>query len=268
MKPFLVRNICTLLLFGIITIADLVIIIQAAPATDCGIDDPCPNDAFCNFDYETSGFCEDCPPKQSSCSRMGLPVNGVTDCKSACAEPSTKIRSPFNVYPVDTIIGGGGCDIPTNKANAMKSMGFTKVACPYGILITGTDNYRDDYLQLGANIIASILDQDSDGVVDDPLLVDILTYKGKARGGAVLQCGVTQTEEQKGDSLGENNLFDYAFSCQTWKAEVNNLADVKGIMMVRVIYFGIALPYNMCIFPLMSPYSIFFFVSKNNILYI
>jgi len=234
MKP--VQNICTLLLFGIITIADLVIIIQAAPATNCGIDDPCSNDAFCNFDYETSGFCEDCPPNESSCSRMGLPVNGVADCKSACAEPSTKIRSPFNVYPVDTIIGGGGCDVPTNKANAMKSMGFTKVACPYGILITGTNNYRDDYLQLGANIIASILDQDSDGVVDDPELVGILTYKGKARGGAVLQCGITQTEEQKGDSLGENNLFDYAFSCQTWKAEVNNLADVKGIMMEEAFH--------------------------------
>jgi len=235
MKPavFCLLRSITLLIFGMM-LDDLVII--QVRAANCGVDDPCPNNEFCNFDYETSGFCEDCPTNESSCLDMGLPINGVTDCKSVCATEPTKIVSQFNVYPVDTTIGDGGCDVPTNKANTMKSMGFTKVTCPYGILITGTANYPDNFLQLGANIIASILDQDSDGVVDDPDLVDILTYKGKAKGGAVLVCGVTQTEEQKGDSLSENNLFDYAFSCQTWKTDFNDLADVKGIMMEEAFH--------------------------------
>jgi len=83
MKPavFCLLRSITLLIFGMML--DDLVIIQVA-AANCGVDDPCQNNEFCNFDYETSGFCEDCPGNKSSCLDMGLPINGVTDCKSMC----------------------------------------------------------------------------------------------------------------------------------------------------------------------------------------
>ena len=141
------------------------------------------------------------------------------------------ISSPFDVYAVDDTCG---CQVPPKKAKAMKARGFTKVACPFGVLIAGTDGYPENDLKFGANVIAEILDPEQNGVPADSALVEILTYRNKSKGGALLQCGVSQEEESQGDGLARGGLFDYSFSCQTWKAY--NLQDFEGIMMEEAFH--------------------------------
>jgi len=40
---------------------------------------------------------------------------------------------------------------------------FTKLACPYGVIIAGTKDYPDSYIEYGSNIVASMLDPDGLG---------------------------------------------------------------------------------------------------------
>lgn len=203
---------------------------QDCPENECG------EDRFCNFDFGDSGFCEDCPDTADSCDQLGLDSEeGVSDCESNCGGGGggfDDVVSPFQVFPVDD---AAGCEIPGDTASKMIEKGFVKAACPFGVLVAGTSTFDDKLLQYGANVIANILDQDSDGEVDDPSVVDALTYKGKDSGGSLLVCGSTQAEERRGDSLGgHNGPFDYAFSCQTWKGYI--VTDIQGIMMEEAFH--------------------------------
>ena len=128
------------------------------------------------------------------------------------------------------------CGLPTATATSMRENGFVKIACPFGVLIAGTENYRDEYILYGANVLANILDQDADGEVDDPAVVAQLTYRNGNRG-AMLACGTSRAEEEK-----EANLegFDYTFSCQTWHVkDVSGdaaAADFSGIMQEEAFH--------------------------------
>lgn len=128
--------------------------------------------------------------------------------------PQIEVESPFRVYATDD---RQGCEIPATKANRMIEAGYTKVACPFGsVLIGATNSYPNEYLLFGANVLANILDRNSDGVADDPAVVAELSYKNNYEG-AMLQCGASQQEEERGDEM-LGDVFDYAFSCQTWHA--------------------------------------------------
>ena len=120
------------------------------------------------------------------------------------------------------------------RAKAMKARGFTKVACPFGVLVAGTDGYPENDLKFGANVIAEILDPEQNGVPADSALVEMLTYRNKSKGGALLQCGVSQEEESQGDGLGGDGLFDYSFSCQTWKA--SDRGDFEGNLIEEAFH--------------------------------
>jgi len=215
---------------------------------DCNTSTSCNDGFFCNYDSGTSGFCEACEP--SSCESLGLATQeGVNDCNSQCIRedapspssgnpwPSIDVESPFEVFMVDD--EDGGCEVSSQRAERLKEAGFTKVACPFDVLIAGTDNYKDEYLLLGANVLANILDQDSDGIVDDPAVVERLSYKKSNNGGAVLSCGISEEEEVREEML--EDVFDYSFSCQTWKANFwdgNNVAirEIKGILMEEAFH--------------------------------
>jgi len=140
--------------------------------------------------------------------------------------------SPFEVFDVD--LSEGGCDVPNNKAKKMKKAGFIKVACPFGVLIAGTEEYNDEFLLFGANVLANILDQDSDGIADDPAVIKKLTYKKGKKKGALLACGISEEQESRGEEL-RDDVFDYAFSCQTWRGW-DVARKVKGIMMEEAFH--------------------------------
>ena len=111
-----------------------------------------------------------------------------------------------------------GSGLSAVQRSGLTSRGFTK--CVFGafnVLLAGTATYPDNYLLTGANIVAGILDQDQDGVADDPAVLAHLSFK-QSSNPPVLQGGVTHAEESNGDSLDQAG-FVYAYSLQTWKGD-------------------------------------------------
>lgn len=126
--------------------------------------------------------------------------------------PTIKIDSPFQVFAVDD---EGGCNVPQEKIEAMKASGFVKVVCPFEeILIAGSESYSNEFLLFGANVLANILDQDSDGAVDDPAILQFLSYRN-SKGGALLACGTNQDEEVAPVSRMPLGTFDLGVTCNT-----------------------------------------------------
>eukprot|EP00947_MAST-08B_sp_MAST-8B-sp1_P002369 g2369.t1 len=128
----------------------------------------------------------------------------------AMAKPTT----PFVVESCDK----AGSGLSATQSAGLTSRGFTK--CVFGafnVLLAGTATYPDNYLLTGANTVAGILDQDQDGVADDPVVLAKLSFK-QSSNPPVLQGGVTHAEESNGDTLDRAG-FSYAYSLQTWKGD-------------------------------------------------
>ena len=164
----------------------------------------------------------------------------VSTARRAAAWPDLDASSvPFAVEPVDGS-SSSVCQVPPSTATALSDAGFVNVACPFGVLIAGTAAYRPDYLKYGAAVIANILDQDADGVADDPAVVAELTYRNGNRG-ALLACGASRAEVERGDQLGGGSApFGYSFSCQTHhvsgESDAAALDTLKAIMQEEAFH--------------------------------
>lgn len=110
------------------------------------------------------------------------------------------------------------CKLHPELVSSLKANGFTKVMCPFGILMVATKRYPDELLKYGANLIANVIDSDNDGVPDDEDTVDALAHLGRKDHGYSLVCGVSRSEERKEENL---EGLDFTFSCQTWKGVDN-----------------------------------------------
>ena len=110
-----------------------------------------------------------------------------------------------------------GSGLSCNQKNALTSRGFTK--CCFGafnVLVTGTSDYPDAYVLTACVTVAELLDQNKDGVADDPAVVAKLSFLEAGGSAPVLQGAPTQAQESEGDALAEDG-FAYGFSLQTWK---------------------------------------------------
>lgn len=66
---------------------------------------------------------------------------------------------------------GDELDLPTNVKAALMNAGLTRCSMPFGVLLAADENFSDAYILLAAKIVSEILDQDMDGVADDPRLI-------------------------------------------------------------------------------------------------
>ena len=82
-------------------------------------------------------------------------------------------------------------------------------------------------LKYGANIVANLLDNNNDGIVDDAAVLGQLAQKKVLGHGAVLMCGSTRAKEQKESFFEE--IFAYSFSCQTFSS-FGKATEFKAIM--------------------------------------
>jgi len=209
----------------------------------CTADSPCESGSFCNFDDDTSGFCEECTV-DLCCTNLGL-INekGVDDCQDRCDEEDycqdrcdkgdqcrdrcdeeyeeyeflavECVDSSFQIYSVD--VAQNHCEIHPDVVQVMKSNGYTKVMCPFGVLVLGSANYPDNTLKVGANYLANMIDSDNDGKADNNDVLENLAHRGIRGKGKALNCGVTQEEERSIDD-NMNGILEYTFSCHTWKS--------------------------------------------------
>ena len=54
-----------------------------------------------------------------------------------------------------------------SQTSWLKSNSYTKVVCPFGLACVGTAGYPDAFMKECAGLLASLIDIDRDGVVDD-----------------------------------------------------------------------------------------------------
>ena len=93
--------------------------------------------------------------------------------------------------------------------------GFTKVTCPYGIIVAGDPTYPDSMINYASNTIANIIDPTGTGT---PWWEDARKY-WSAWGGNVLAGGATKELEDPCDSLGDKG-WPYCFKMKTWNVSV------------------------------------------------
>ena len=84
----------------------------------------------------------------------------------------------------------------------------------FNVLVAGTQDYPDEYLVTAGTTVTSILDQNKDGVADDPAVLAYLSYITNPNP-PVLHGAPTRDKEANGDYM-QGNGFVYAYSLQTW----------------------------------------------------
>jgi hypothetical protein len=74
-----------------------------------------------------------------------------------------------------------GITISAEAKAALESVGFTKCAMPFGVLIGADKDMPDDYVITAINVVAEMIDLDKDGNADDPaVLAEVSKWKERA----------------------------------------------------------------------------------------
>lgn len=147
--------------------------------------------------------------------------------------PSLSISSPFNVESTTTPTGPCAA-LPSSLRNSLQDNGFSKVICPFGVVIAATATYDNKWLQFAANSLANTLDQDNDGIADDPTVHSLLKNYAAGNGGGIF-CGLSASDEQKEETVTEDTGIA-SFSCQTYKAEPGNALEFKGVLQEEIFH--------------------------------
>jgi len=225
-----------------LSIAIFALLYSACSAPVCG----CEKNGirFCKFDDGNTGICDSCFAFSTAdaCRNAGLPPKGVSDCifrcfstahKSLTAHKLPKLEPPRSPFSVE--LCGKVTTLRMSQREKLRSKGYTKCCMSgfLGLVVAGTDNYPDTYLQWAANIAAGILDQNKNGVPDDPGVAKQLNTK-LTHTPPLMVGGVDEKEESQGDEVGDGINFEYAFSLQTWKGMNGEI--VKAIMTEEVFH--------------------------------
>jgi hypothetical protein len=146
----------------------------------------------------------------------------------------------FEVEPCSTT----GSGLSSEQRNGLDNRGFTK--CVFGafnVLVAGSSDYPDAYLLTAANTIAELLDQDQDGIADDPAVLRELSFSATCRP-PVLVGAPTGEEEQRGNDLDRDG-FVYAYSLQTWKVGGGGTwEEARAIMTEEVFHLVTQIGYS------------------------
>mmetsp|Transcript_30552 Transcript_30552/g.36312 ORF Transcript_30552/g.36312 Transcript_30552/m.36312 type:complete len:346 (+) Transcript_30552:79-1116(+) len=147
-------------------------------------------------------------------------------------DPFPHVESSFEIYTIDKGNELNACMMHSDLVSSLQKNGFTKVVCPFGILLFATDEYPDNLLKYGANIIANMIDADNDGLPDNPDVKNALAHLGRYSEGYALVCGTSSSEERQEEHI---KGLKYTFSCQTWKGESDNDSE-KAIMFEEAFH--------------------------------
>ena len=71
--------------------------------------------------------------------------------------PLTGINSPFTVTPISAG-APSGCIVSQAQLRSLTDAGFSKMTCPFGVVIAGTPRWDEGSMLYSANIVANLLD--------------------------------------------------------------------------------------------------------------
>ena len=125
--------------------------------------------------------------------------------------------------------------------------GFLKVACPYGVIIAGTETYPDSYINYASNLVANLIDPDWEGTHNEERRKNFSAFGlGMAAGGLD-----EQSEGGGCDSIESwtNNAWESCHGLQTYKVteadvphrnekelDENFQAQIKKVMTEEIVH--------------------------------
>ena len=99
----------------------------------------------------------------------------------ACAGPSGGAGTPAVVQPVRvTSPSDPALPLLERERSVLEAAGMTQVAMPFGVLLAADGDMPAAYVRQAAAILAELMDQDLDGVADDPTVAEVLRRRDRA----------------------------------------------------------------------------------------
>jgi len=99
----------------------------------------------------------------------------------ACAGAPGEAGAPAVVQPVRlTSPSDPALPLLERERTALLSAGMTQVAMPFGVLLAADGDMPAAYVRQAAAILAELMDQDMDGVADDPTVAEALRRRDRA----------------------------------------------------------------------------------------
>ncbi|MBG80409.1 MAG: hypothetical protein CMJ39_06855 [Phycisphaerae bacterium] len=105
-------------------------------------------------------------------------VVGLCLINGCCAQEPPGLASTMKLDPVVVSTPEDPqWDLSNRERVALKNVGFTQVSMPFGVLIAADQEMPRAHVRQAAAILAEMMDQDMDGVVDDSVVADLLRQR-------------------------------------------------------------------------------------------
>ena len=153
---------------------------------------------------------------------------------------------PSNLVPLKVFsCNNDSLPISLSAKNALIEAGMTRCMMPFGVLLSADRNMPISYLEMAGKILAEMLDQNLDGIIDDSLLLVHISNWGNAW--LAMPTNYNQWETQQLPIL-ENEL-GYDIIIPSWwmgptNAEPNEHS--KAVMVEEIAHFLTQFGYSPC----------------------
>ena len=135
--------------------------------------------------------------------------------------------------------------ISLNAKNALIEAEMTQCIMPFGVLLSADKNMPKSYLEMAGKILAELLDQDLDGVIDDSLLIEYVT--NWENGWLAMPTNYDRWETQQLPIL-ENEL-GYDIIIPSWWMGSTNTDPTEhsiAVMVEEIVHFLTQFGYSPC----------------------
>jgi len=159
-------------------------------------------------------------------------LNGCSNQENDKVVPVLSEIPPLKVYSCDN----DSIIISPNAKNALMEVGMTQCMMPFGILISADQNMPKSYLEMAGKILAEMLDQDLDGMMDDSSL---FTYVSNWQSGwLAMPTNYNQWETQQLPNLVNNLGYDIIIP-SWWMGSTNSEPNEHSIavMVEEITHF-------------------------------
>ena len=138
----------------------------------------------------------------------------------------------------ENVLASTSCDsdiisLPGDVKSALMTTNMTQCAMPFGILIAADEQMPEKHVNMLASIVAELLDQDRDGLPDDPKL-----HKSLKRWETVWLAMPTDPNRWEKNQIPElNRYLGYDMIAPKWWMNTENEEQIKMMLVEEAFHF-------------------------------